>query len=261
MPATIVTSCLSQSSQSQFDPRGVWHKPGGLHNEPKTIRHPRGIFRLVRPGLTKNNQTITTSRFIDTGMPDHTMGGKGRGRQNLMLEGGAAGATHICEHICIYIYIYIYIFYSLRDAPLAHQRVARSFGRSLRRSLDRSLGRSIARSLGRSLGRSIARSLDRSVVRSVARSVDRSVDRSLDRSVARPVARSLDRLSGNSGRAVRNSFQIVISGDSRSQPIYAAPRFLIDSWASVKLIVFGWLLAGRFPEKIMIACSRRNLQI
>lgn len=33
MPATIVTSCLSQSSQSQFDPRGGWHKPGGSRAE------------------------------------------------------------------------------------------------------------------------------------------------------------------------------------------------------------------------------------
>ena len=30
MPATIVTSCLSQSNQSQFDPRGGWHKGGGI---------------------------------------------------------------------------------------------------------------------------------------------------------------------------------------------------------------------------------------
>ena len=36
MPATIVTSCLSQSSQSQFDPRGGGHKMGG-YNPPSAL--------------------------------------------------------------------------------------------------------------------------------------------------------------------------------------------------------------------------------
>ena len=32
MPATIVTSCLNQSNQNQFDPRGGWHKERGYTN-------------------------------------------------------------------------------------------------------------------------------------------------------------------------------------------------------------------------------------
>ena len=34
MSATIVTSWLSQSSQSQFDPRGRWHKIGWMRGSP-----------------------------------------------------------------------------------------------------------------------------------------------------------------------------------------------------------------------------------
>ena len=71
-------------------------------------------------------------------------------------------------------------------------------------------------------------------------------------------------LGGNSGQAARNFFQIDISGDSRSQPIYAAPRFFYRVSGHCQIDCVWWLLAGCFPEKIMIAGiagSRRNFQL
>ena len=97
---------------------------------------------------------------------------------------------------------------------------------------------------------SFDRAIAQSLGRSVARSLDRSVARSLDRSVAQSLGRWV--LDRGKDKGARISIEIsagwpeFLAGFSRSQPIYAVPRFCIEFRALLKLIVFGGSSLGVF---------------